>query len=601
MDSGARVRVTAQHPVLTTTGWVDASDLREGQNLLCYANQVDVIDPTVTANGQKQHPPLVAEQVFRALAPEGVITVPRAAFNLNGDLVFIQGDVDVVTANRSLMDALQAGIREMLDELGFKGSDPRMVILPGHRSGQAHRIALGRIVPRRPGFFGRYVRMFAQKIRSMMKDCGTYGVQFDPVRFQVAGQPFSVHVMGRGDGLEGFASEVTVDDISRYRAAKLRARDTSFLDASEPTGFLSGALAPSFRDVFVGGFGVNAETGRDLLDAHPGLIKADQIVNVRRFEYVGHVYDFQCSNGLIVAQGGDYLTPSPIISNCRCRRIALTEKQAARFLAADTKRLQDPDAARARVEAQPDQGWDYNPCAEPDEGLRRAWAAKVGKVHPLLAEAAGPNLPRYPKTNVIADAPPVPLEIKGKVSAEFQKEVRSTLDRIPAPARSVLNAASSKIVAARTLTGARPDLKGVQPRGWPEGSTWDSADGCASGGVAYVAERYRDFWSKGKLWKNSERTQYVVLHELGHAYDDGSGNVSASLEFLKAYADDVARAEDNNLVINSYFLQHGDAGRRETFAEQFYNVIGGNSDMNMPSTYAYLRAMLGLDTTEVVP
>lgn len=74
---------------------------------------------------------------------------------------------------------------------------------------------------------------------------------------------------------------------------------------------------------------------------------------------------------------------------CRCRRIALSEAQAKRFIAADAKRLaNDPELAKDRATAQPDKGWDYDPCAEPDEGLRRAWARWVGKAHPALAEVA---------------------------------------------------------------------------------------------------------------------------------------------------------------------------------------------------------------------
>lgn len=74
---------------------------------------------------------------------------------------------------------------------------------------------------------------------------------------------------------------------------------------------------------------------------------------------------------------------------CRCRRIALSEAQAPRFIEADRKRLEkDPKLAEARALADPDKGWDYSPCAEPDAGLRRAWAQKVGKAHPVLVKIA---------------------------------------------------------------------------------------------------------------------------------------------------------------------------------------------------------------------
>ncbi|MCF8005090.1 MAG: hypothetical protein K9L32_12990 [Chromatiaceae bacterium] len=41
------------------------------------------------------------------------------------------------------------------------------------------------------------------------------------------------------------------------------------------------------------------------------------------------------------------------------------------------KRLQDPERADARSKAQPDKGWDYDPCAEPTEGLRQAIAQRI--------------------------------------------------------------------------------------------------------------------------------------------------------------------------------------------------------------------------------
>lgn len=72
--------------------------------------------------------------------------------------------------------------------------------------------------------------------------------------------------------------------------------------------------------------------------------------------------------------------------SCRCRRVALTDKQAARFQAADAKRMQDPELADARATAKPDKGWDYSVCSDPTEGLRRAVEAKRPRTdHRLMA------------------------------------------------------------------------------------------------------------------------------------------------------------------------------------------------------------------------
>ena len=72
--------------------------------------------------------------------------------------------------------------------------------------------------------------------------------------------------------------------------------------------------------------------------------------------------------------------------SCRCRRIQISDKQAARFQAADAKRMQDPELADARATAKPDKGWDYSVCSDPTEGLRRAVEAKRPRTdHRLMA------------------------------------------------------------------------------------------------------------------------------------------------------------------------------------------------------------------------
>lgn len=69
---------------------------------------------------------------------------------------------------------------------------------------------------------------------------------------------------------------------------------------------------------------------------------------------------------------------------CRCRLIALSEAQAARFRTADQRRQADPAIAQARMDALgngPDAGWDYSVCEEPTEGVRRAVESRDGPLY----------------------------------------------------------------------------------------------------------------------------------------------------------------------------------------------------------------------------
>lgn len=75
---------------------------------------------------------------------------------------------------------------------------------------------------------------------------------------------------------------------------------------------------------------------------------------------------------------------------CRCRLIALTDKEVGRFQEADDKKTKDPDEEIARADAimgGPDKGWNYNVCSEPDEGVKRAIDNAVVKMDEPISEA----------------------------------------------------------------------------------------------------------------------------------------------------------------------------------------------------------------------
>lgn len=74
---------------------------------------------------------------------------------------------------------------------------------------------------------------------------------------------------------------------------------------------------------------------------------------------------------------------------CRCRRVAMTERQAERARGFD-KAQKSQGAADARAEALkegPDPGWDYNICHDVSEGLKRAVEAKQAAEYAAWLEA----------------------------------------------------------------------------------------------------------------------------------------------------------------------------------------------------------------------
>jgi hypothetical protein len=99
------------------------------------------------------------------------------------------------------------------------------------------------------------------------------------------------------------------------------------------------------------------------------------------------------------------------------------------------------------------------------------------------------------------------------------------------------------------VTDVMPELRGVRPRGWPEGLTWDNARGLMDPTTRRVI-----------VGKGARRL--TTVHEFGHAVNEADGAfLSDSAEFRRVY--------DRLTGMNPYFSQPGSAGREETFASGF--------------------------------
>ena len=173
------------------------------------------------------------------------------------------------------------------------------------------------------------------------------------------------------------------------------------------------------------------------------------------------------------------------------------------------------------------------------------------------------------------DGPKVQVENRG-ATPEFQAKMQKEVDQLPAGVRRLLDANGTKIVVGDKISGVYPELAGVQPRGWPPGSTWDNADGMYSPSdkTTVITEHRVD---DGKTVKN-ERAEGVVKHEVGHAVDHAMGNFSQSDEFKAAYDKDVAALSPADRAKLAYLLQPGNAGKSETFAEVFGAMHGSSAN-----------------------
>ena len=122
--NGQVLRVTPNHPVLTSAGWKPANLVQVGDQVFAS----NIIPPETIANDQKHHVVTTAEDVFRAFRESAsvfTVKVPTAAPDFHGDTSSAQGaeQIAVVLANWKLLFAVNPGLLKTLLDFSFKRSN----------------------------------------------------------------------------------------------------------------------------------------------------------------------------------------------------------------------------------------------------------------------------------------------------------------------------------------------------------------------------------------------------------------------------------------------------------------------------------------------
>jgi hypothetical protein len=276
--SGKRLRVTANHPILTPDGFRAAGVLSEGDKVVSYqfggenglgseggiAGAVGSPDksrfPAPLEN--EQHKPVLAEDVFRLLADRSsVVRMPIMPDDFHGDAMGGDGYVDVVAVNRELLDDIKTSRAASVGSFSFAGvnRDATNLASDSHSFDNLTGLWLPpHCIP---------------SLAALPGDGGGVSLQGNPLR--------SLSV--------GLASQL---NASRYK------------------------ILPE-------GCSANTEFLGELIDGGAGSVFFDEIAEIRKFDFEGHVYDFQTEGGWVSADG-------IIASNCRCHVIPLNLADAAR-------------------------------------------------------------------------------------------------------------------------------------------------------------------------------------------------------------------------------------------------------------------------------
>jgi uncharacterized Zn-binding protein involved in type VI secretion len=178
----------------------------------------------------------------------------------------------------------------------------------------------------------------------------------------------------------------------------------------------------------------------------------------------------------------------------------------------------------------------------------------------------------------------------GSGDAADAELVAQELAKFPPSILMAMMRANTRFVACRgSVTDYRTALRGVQPRGWPTGSTWDSVPGAYMPDTNEVVIATTGHGTPGgahvPATGEGHGSANLVLHEGAHGLDHGDGTTaprSSSAAFTTARTNDAA-------TLSPYESQAGAAGQEESYAESAARHFSGdpNDAANHPNLNSY--------------
>lgn len=190
---------------------------------------------------------------------------------------------------------------------------------------------------------------------------------------------------------------------------------------------------------------------------------------------------------------------------------------------------------------------------------------------------------RVPETTVGLRSPGEPKVntfFTETTSPEFRKIAKGQLNKIPDEIADEINNAGIRYKFGNKMceNGMFPELKLMHPRGYAPGATFDSVEGLFNLDAKSIgiAETFQFRGTKAYVTSTIKRIKGGINHETGHALDFARGRISNSTTFKAAYKKDLLSINKNEFVKRriKYYLQSGEAGRQETFAELFAQHLG---------------------------
>lgn len=254
---GVNLTVTPNHPIYTDSGWMSASLIKKGDNLI----YCDTGDFSNGSHPKEAHRHAAVEELYRlAERAGGEDGTVRTRVNFHGDIA--DGDIDYVAMPRHLLDAMESAHAQCFGDFVLEDAD--IAIGASRVIGNMHALGMGDAIAAY-----RFMRRIGERLAFFARQT---------LHPQLVG-------FGGGAALEAELFE-TLDYGGTAYAERSRHRQNG--------------LASLISDL-------NGRTNGSAMFIPRG------VVGVRTRHYEGPVYNAESRNNILVANG-------IVVSNCRCRQ-----------------------------------------------------------------------------------------------------------------------------------------------------------------------------------------------------------------------------------------------------------------------------------------
>lgn len=296
--NGRNVTVTPNHIVPTSRGWIRAKNLVKGDKVFCYRGCIE--SRTIGTPTDNNRTPTI-ENLFASIIEAQSSTtccVPAASIDLKGDVI-PNSKINIIFVDGKLGDKINTLMSKFISDSFLIGTgETRESVLS--RDGSLSKLLI-RIGLAFDGFMGRFDKgsvFFRSSATSRDLISLRRASDYDARLFKYSVNNTATDFILIGNSQTTHAGSVISDNGSLINLS------LSSVNRNSQSNSI-------FNENFFNSFSSLMDNSRYLSDTFTTLIEIDDIIDIQRCFYSGHVYDASSLSTLYIANG-------IVTSNCHC-------------------------------------------------------------------------------------------------------------------------------------------------------------------------------------------------------------------------------------------------------------------------------------------